>query len=144
MEREKYYKYLFIIGAIWNWMVAISLFLMSIFMLELTASIFGIVVPPSLVWFHIVVGLIFLFGIGYYIVGRDISKNRGIVIIGSIEKFLFFIILLIYFFLGHLNIFAVLLVIVDFGFGCLFLEFLINNQNYGFFYVKNDLEKWVK
>ncbi len=25
-----------------------------------------------------------------------------------------------------------------------FLEFLINNQNYGFFYVKNDLEKWVK
>ncbi len=126
LEKKKYYEYLFLIGAIWNWFVAISLFLMSIFMLDFTAALFEMEIPPSLVWFHVVVGVVFIFGFGYYLVSRDLGKNHGVVILGILEKFMFFIVLLIYFFLGDFNFFAVLLVAVDFVFGCLYLEFLIN------------------
>ncbi len=126
LDKRKYYRYLFIIGAIWNWIVAISLFSVSIFMLDFVTTLFGMAVPPSLIWFHVIVALIFVFGIGYYIVGRDLSKNHGLVLIGALEKFLFFVILLIYFFLGDINILVLLLTGVDFIFGCLFVEFLIN------------------
>ncbi|MFX1299028.1 MAG: hypothetical protein ACFFD2_29740 [Promethearchaeota archaeon] len=126
MDKEKYYKYLFYIGAIWNWIVAISLLFASLLFLDLIANFFGILIPPSLIWFHIVVGIIFLFGIGYYIVAKDLTKNRGVVILGSIEKFLFFGVILLYYLLGDVNIFAILLVAVDFIFGCLYFEFLVN------------------
>lgn len=129
LEKTKYYKYLFLIGAIWNWAVAIILFLVSIFMVDLAASIFGMAIPPSFIWFHIVVCIIFIFGIGYYIVGRDLTKNRGIVILGVLEKYLFFTAFLIYFLLGDINILPILLTIVDVIFSCLFLEFLINYKS---------------
>ena len=106
--------------------MALSLFLASIFALDLTAALFEMAIPPSLCWFHVVAGIIFLFGVGYYIIWRDLSQNRGLVVLGVIEKFFFFAIILIYHLLGHFNFLAVLLVIVDAVFGGLYLEFLVN------------------
>ncbi len=126
MEKIKFYRYLFLLSAIWNWVVALSLFFASIFILDIAAPIFGMEIPPSLVWFHVVLVLIFLFGVGFYLVSRDLTQNHAVVVIGILEKFSFFIALLIYFILGAINFLAFTLVIVDFVFGCLFLEFLIN------------------
>ncbi|NVM27243.1 MAG: hypothetical protein HWN65_00265 [Candidatus Helarchaeota archaeon] len=129
MDREKYYKHLFLIGAIWNWIVAISLLLLSIFMLDVAALIFEMAIPPSLIWFHVVVGIVFIFGVGYYLISRDLNKNHGIVVLGVFEKYFFFLTLLVYFILGDINIYAVLFGAVDFVFGCLFIEFLIKFKN---------------
>ena len=126
LEKDKYYRYMFLIAAIWNFFVGMSLFLASVFLIDIIAPLFEMAIPPSLVWFHVVSGMVFFFGVGYYIVSRDISQNHGLVILGIIEKFFFFFAIVIYYFLGAYNFNAVLLVIVDLVFGCLFLEFLIN------------------
>ena len=129
MDKNKYYKFLFLIGAIWNWFVAVSILFASLFMKEFVSELFGMVLPPSMVWFHVVTALIFVFGIGYYIVARDLGKNHGVVLIGLLEKFLFFFILLIYVFVGDINIYVTLLTGVDLVFGILFVEFLVNYKN---------------
>ncbi len=90
------------------------------------SSFFGMENPPSLFWFHLFFGYIFIFGIGYLIVYQDITKNKGIVVLGISEKFLTFIGSLIYFVLGDINLLALLLVVTDLVYGCLFIEFLLN------------------
>lgn len=129
MDKHKYYRLLFLISAIWNWFVGVSILFASLFMKEFVAELFGMVLPPSMVWFHVVTALIFVFGIGYYIVGRDLSKNHGVVLIGLLEKFLFFFILLIYVFVGDINIYVSFMTGVDLVFGILFVEFLLNYKN---------------
>jgi len=95
-------------------------------MIDLAASLLGMEIPPSLIWIHLIIGLIFAYGVGYYIIARDLTKNHGLVIIGIMEKYLFFIIFLIYYIFGDININAVLLVVPDFIFGCLYLEFIFD------------------
>ncbi|HUX98506.1 MAG TPA: hypothetical protein VMV49_03015 [Candidatus Deferrimicrobium sp.] len=126
LDKTRYYRKLFLIGAIWNWFVAILLLLISLFMIDLAASLLGMEIPPSLIWIHLIIGLIFAYGVGYYIIARDLTKNHGLVIIGIMEKYLFFIIFLIYYIFGDININAVLLVVPDFIFGCLYLEFIFD------------------
>lgn len=126
MDRNKYYKYMFLSGAIWNWAVGILFTLLSIFLLPTLASLFGLLVPPSLIFVHSFLALVFAVGVGLFIISRDITKNHGIAQMCVVEKFLIFIVILVYFFLGDCNIFLVIPVIVDLIYGILFLEFAIN------------------
>jgi len=119
LERTVYYKYMFIIGAIWNLGIAIPLLIMSYFV-NLGLSTLG------LIYYQGFLNSVILFGIGYYIVGRDINKNHAIVllaIVGKIQVFTFF---LAYFLLGIMTIFEVIAGTIDLIFACLFIEFLIN------------------
>ncbi|NVM37786.1 MAG: hypothetical protein HWN81_19500 [Candidatus Lokiarchaeota archaeon] len=88
-------------------------------------SLFGATTPPSLIWLHISLFLIFTFGIGYIIVSRDLSKNHGIVMIGAMVKTEFFVITLAYFIIGDMNFMIVVLGGIDILFVCLFIEFLL-------------------
>lgn len=126
MKKSVYYKLLFQISAIWNWIVAMLLLILSIFALNFTATLFGMAIPPSLIWFHTIAGLIFVFGVGYFIISQDLDKNWGLVLVGALEKFLFFFILLLYLLWGDINSFVFLLTGVDLVLGCLYLEFLLN------------------
>jgi len=127
MDKRIYYKYLFIIGAFFNWINALTFFFLSIFFPQIFA-LFGIAFPPTLFFLHSLLALIFTYGIGYYIVGRDIDKNRGVVWLGVISKLLFFSFCVIYFLLGQIPFILVALGSGDFIFACLFIEFLIKHE----------------
>jgi hypothetical protein len=123
--KKDYYRYMFLIGAIWNWIVGLIFILVSPFAVTLF-PLFEMAVPPSLIFYHAFFGFVVVFGIGYYLVSRDINNNHAVVILGVFGKFFVFVLFVIYFILGDYNFAPVLFVIVDFIFGCLFLEFLIN------------------
>ena len=125
MERKKYYKHLFLIGAIWNFIVG-GVFIVSSPLVESLIPMFGMELPPSLIFYQTFSGYVIIFGIGFYFVARDINKNHAIVVLGAIEKFFVFLLFLIYFILGYSNFLPILFIIVDLIFGCLFVEFLVN------------------
>ena len=124
MDKKTYYKYLFIIGGIFNWIMAISFMLLSIIDPHIFSS-FGTSYPPTLFFLHALLGLIFTYGIGYFILGLNIDKNHGYAVLGVISKLCFFTFCVIYFLLGDLFIIIVILGSLDFIFACLFIEFLL-------------------
>ena len=128
MEKTVYYKWLFIVSAIFNWIMAISFTLLSIFFYSTIFTLFGSVAPTTLFFLHSLLGLIAVYGIGYFIVGLDFTKNRGIVYLGILSKLAFFTYCLIYYLLGDLTIVIVILGSFDFFFACLFIEFLLTQK----------------
>ncbi|MFX0148178.1 MAG: hypothetical protein ACFE8E_10590 [Candidatus Hodarchaeota archaeon] len=126
MNREKYYRIMFLSGAIWNWLIAIVFILLTLFLLPEAASLVGISIPPSLLFMHGFLVFAFIIGVGLFIISRDINNNRGIAQMCVVEKFSIFTLFLIYFILGDFNIILFLPVVVDLIYGILFLEFLIN------------------
>jgi hypothetical protein len=127
MDKKKYYRYLFLIAALYNILNSVIFIGISIFGVDLF-PLFGVAVPPSMIWLQLSLFLILIFGIGYIFVFRDLGKNRGIVVIGGLAKLTFFIVILIYFVLGDVNILIVLLGGIDLIMVILFIEFLINNK----------------
>jgi hypothetical protein len=127
MDKKKYYRYLFLIAALYNILNSVIFIGISIFGVELF-PLFGVAIPPSMIWLQLSLFLILIFGIGYIFVSRDLEKNRALVIIGGLAKLMFFIIVLIYFILGDISILIVLLGGIDMIMVILFIEFLIKNK----------------
>lgn len=125
MERKKYYKSLFFIAAIYNLVVGLLFIALSPLADSLLPMI-GMEVPPSLIFLHAFFGLASFFGIGFYIVAKNIDKNHGIVLLGTIGKLYVFTLFLIYFILGYTNFLPLPIAIGDLIFACLFIEFLIS------------------
>lgn len=72
---------------------------------------------------------VLVFGIGYYIVSRDPSRNRGIVWMGMLAKIAFFFAAIPYFLKKKITAIAFLLAFGDLVFGILFGLFLRNTRN---------------
>jgi hypothetical protein len=125
MEKKEYYKYLFLLAAIWNWIVTVSFLILS-FVAPDILSLFGVEIPPSLVFLQMLFVLIGIFGFGFFLVYLDSENNHGIVQMAILEKISFFVVFLIYFIFGDVGILVLMLVIVDLIFGLLFIEFLLN------------------
>ncbi len=125
MQKEKYYKWLFIVGGIFNWIMAISFFIGSV-AIPNVFELFGTTEPPTLFFLHALLGLIFVYGIGYVIVGLNIDENRGCVWLGILSKLTFFAFCVIYFLIGDLGLIIVIFGSFDFIFACLFIEYIIN------------------
>ena len=119
---------MFLIAAIYNWIAGVSIMILSIFFLPLTMSITEMEAPPTLVFVHSFLAFIIVFGIGFCLVSIDIDKYHAIAIIGVIEKYVAVLIWAIYIIIGEAGTFALSIIIGDFIFGCLFLEFLINRK----------------
>ncbi|MFW9990475.1 MAG: hypothetical protein ACFFD4_00305 [Candidatus Odinarchaeota archaeon] len=128
LNKENYYKYLFLIGAVWNVILGLAFILTSIFMLETGFDLFGVIVPSSLMFYHLFFGAVIIFGVGYYLVSVDLDKNHGVVIIGVIAKIWVFVITGYYFFIGDINILGVAPAVGDLIFAILFIEFLVNYE----------------
>jgi hypothetical protein len=47
-------------------------------------ELFGMAVPPSLFFFHMMMGFIFILGIGYIVIFRNINENRALAILGGV------------------------------------------------------------
>ena len=127
LDKKKYYKYLFLIAALYNILNSVIFIGISIFGVGLF-PLFGVAVPPSMIWLQLSLFLILIFGIGYIYVSRDLEKNRGLVITGGLAKLTFFIIVLSYFISGDVNILIVLLGGIDMIMVILFIEFLVKNK----------------
>ena len=127
MPKQDYYKKMFFVGAIWNW-AATSTF---IFGYKILFPLFGMELPGYPVFLMMFLGLCFVFGIGYYWVSRDLTKNHGIVKMGIIGKLIVFVGLSWAGITGQVHFILVGPGIVDLVFAILFIEFLNTYKNAG-------------
>jgi len=119
LDKRKYYKYLFIISAIYTWLAAGSLYITSY--LGTPAFLYG-----SMIYYQGFILSVIIFGIGYLIVGLNIDRNHWIVLIGIIGKLLVFVFFTIIYINGAIALFKLIIAIGDLIFAILFIEFLLN------------------
>ena len=131
---KNFYRLMFFVGALWNFSFAIPGLFFPEFSIKLT---FGTEMDQSLLlgnyyahsmylfWW----GAVLIFGIGYYLISRDINKNRGMVWIGVIGKLCFFFFLTCSYLIGKSTILSFLGGTGDFIFTILFLNFLWQTRN---------------
>lgn len=121
MDRTKYHKILFTLAALWNWILAIAFLVLP----RIDINYFYIAgdsIPPTLLWFDAFMGLIFAFGIGFYLVSLNIDENHGFIKVACFEKVWVFIIPLYYFLIAEATIMVMAFAVVDLVFGFLFME----------------------
>lgn len=124
--RARFYRLLFLAAAAWNVLSALAvLFLLTSLKIRNDIGYPGQVDTISL---QLLATGLFVFGVGYYWVSRDLARNRDLVKLGVIGKPLVFLI-----FLGHALTREIppSLVgpsVVDLLFGMLFLEFLVRTR----------------
>ena len=85
----------------------------------------GLEIPNTMLWFDSFMGLVFAFGLGFYIVSKSVKENHGLIQMACFEKTWVFIIGVMWFFFGQASILVVIFVTVDLIFGALFIEDLI-------------------
>ena len=115
---------MFLAAAIWNWTLAIGFLLLSRIDINLFL-VFGLDIPNTMLWFDSFMGMVFVFGIGFYLVSKNMKENHGLILMACFEKFTVFIIPFIWFFLGQASIWVVGFVTGDLIFGLLFIEDLL-------------------
>jgi hypothetical protein len=122
VQSEAYQRNLFFIGALWNWGAAllfVGLFFINKNLLELFLK-----VPESMLWYFIVSGAIFIFGLGYYYISKDVERNRDIIKMGIIGKVMVFLLFLIYMIKGDITWLLFMAGCVDLVFAVLFKQVL--------------------
>ena len=85
MNRDIYNRRLFFIGALWNWSAAIVFAVISIFLTSYL-PLFLKIIPENMLWFHLFMGAVFVFGLGYYWISKDTYRNRDLIKMGIIGK----------------------------------------------------------
>jgi hypothetical protein len=115
-SRPKYYRLMFLAAALWNALAAAAvLFLIS--KGNPRAALDAISQ-------ELLAACLATFGLGYYWVSRDLSKNHDLVRLGAIGKLLVFVVFFKHLILGSITLRLVLPSLVDLLFAILFLEFL--------------------
>ena len=122
-SRQSYYRYLFVIGAIWNIVIALGF----LFLPNVALNLFQLQVPTISVWFQLFFALVLVFGLGYYWVSRNLRKNHAVVGMGIIGKVLVFFILGYHWLTGGVSTLTAMAGVGDLVFAILFTEFLIRN-----------------
>ena len=125
MEKPSYYKKMFLFSGIYNFAVSLPLWLFGVLDKTTASALFGMGVPPTLLFLSAMMWFVFAFGCGYIIVSRDITKNHGVVVIGAMEKIIFFIDAIATFAMGEVGLSIVAFGTIDLVFGILFIEFLL-------------------
>ncbi|MCF2135871.1 MAG: hypothetical protein K9W43_01405 [Candidatus Thorarchaeota archaeon] len=124
MNRDQYHRSMYLIAAIWNWILAVTFLILPRIDIHYF-SLAGDTIPPTLLWFDEFMGLVFAFGIGFYLISCDMKKNHGLIQISIFEKVWVFVIGVSYFLLSQASLLLVLIVTGDLIFGLLFLEDLL-------------------
>lgn len=112
---------MFLVAAMWNWILAIGFLVLPRINMNYFLAV-DLVIPNTMLWFDCFMGLIFAFGIGFYLVSKKMSENHGLIQVAAFEKSWVFVIGLAWFILGQASIWVVGFVIVDLFFGLLFIE----------------------
>ena len=118
-----YEKNLFFTGALWNWSAAMFFFSLSVFDKQLLVYFHNI--PQTMLWYYCFLGAVFIFGLGYYWVSKELVKNRDIIKMGIAGKTIVFTLFLIYLFKGEITFLLFLAGCVDLLFTILFFKVLV-------------------
>ena len=124
MERSVYQRRMFFIGALWNWGAAIVFAGIALFVRPMLPY-FLVTIPESLFWFYMFLGVVFVYGLGYYWISKDTARNRDIIKMGIIGKAFVFCMLLYALIAGIVTLLAFLAGVVDLLFVILFAEVLL-------------------
>lgn len=124
MQKQHYYRKLFLISAAWNLLLAGSALAVQLwqFIAADTALFPGWQFPIGYLYF------VFVFGVGYYLVARDLDNNHGIVQLGILGKVGVFAIFMADFIWGAGDLTQTLIGGVDLLFALLFIEFLYTRR----------------
>lgn len=126
--KEKYAK-MFFIGSLWNMFFAGLALVLPNFGKKLCFGFGKAAVNDSLEAFYkLTWALVFVYGIGYYIVSRNPEKNRGIVWMGILGKLGFFYNCARYFLKKAISPILFLGGFGDFLFSILFSNFLLKTR----------------
>lgn len=129
LTKEKYSKQFFI-GALWNMSIAGSALLLPKLTNKLVFGLKSVIkYGPTTFALKLTWALVFVYGIGYYIVSRDPEKNRGIVWMGIFGKLAFFFTALAYYPKKIITLLAMTLCFGDFVFSALFALFLVKTKD---------------
>jgi len=126
VRSESYCKRLFVVGALRNWSVALLLTTLAV--LELGAlSWFLNDIPESFLWFYLCMGIVAVFGLGYYWVASDVRRNRNIIKMGILGKTLVFVLIIPAWLRGEVTALSAAAAMVDLLFTVLFVDVLMKN-----------------
>lgn len=126
-KTEAGYKRFFFVAALWNLLLG----LVFLVLFSQLMRFFDMPVPPrELTVFHqMAILLAMVFGIGYYMVSRDLYSYRGIVILGIIGKIVVFLLFLYHMLFSGLHVIVFLIGAGDLVFALFFIRFLAFSRN---------------
>jgi len=78
-----------------------------------------------MLWYYIFLGAVFVFGLGYYYISKDVQRNRDLIKMGVLAKGIVFLLFLIYLIEGEVRVLLFLGGFVDLIFAVLFAEVLV-------------------
>ena len=119
------YQSMFRHAAFFNFAVAVNFGLFQ----ETLLPCLGMEPLTNEVFLHLFLGLVFIFGIGYYWVSLDAEKNRGIIWLGFLGKSMVVLLLLIHVFQGNISLRFASLGLVDLWYAIQFMRFLAIKPN---------------
>jgi hypothetical protein len=124
--RAPYYRWLFVLAAVWNQLSACAvLFLLTNPKFRQDMGFPG---PPDTISLQLLAACLFVFGVGYYLVSRDFSRNRDLVKLGVIGKPLVTLVFFAHALAHEIPWLLTVPSVVDVLFGALFLEFLVRTR----------------
>ena len=124
--RARFSRLLFLAAAVWNVLSAAAvLFLLTSLKFR---SEMGYPGQVDMISLQLLATCLFVFGVGYYWVSRDLARNRDLVKLGVIGKPLVFVIYLGHALTREIPPSLVGPSVVDLLFGVLFLEFLVRTR----------------
>jgi len=121
--KEEYYKWLFLIAAIYD----IVLGIIFTFFYKPVFSLLGVPLPEFAGYISLIGVFLFVLGVGYYYIYRGgLIKNRDLIKVGTLYKFAYAGVAFFYLLLGTLPhlIFVWVFGVLDLIFAVLFIECL--------------------
>jgi len=113
---------MYTIAAVWNWILSVSFLILPRIDLAYFSLAGPMAPPPTLLWFDSFFGLVFAFGLGFYLISKSLTENHGLVKIAIFEKVWVFLMGLYYFLIAQASLWVLVIVSGDLLFGILFLE----------------------
>jgi len=135
MDKEKYYKYIFLSGVLYNLGAGLLFALLPIFIAGFLPA-FGIENPPSLIFLHMFLVLVYGYALAYFLAMKNLPKARNTALVGGIFKILIFLTAVIYFILDLTTSISgcswamVLILVPDLIQGSMFLEFFFKYDKF--------------
>jgi hypothetical protein len=119
-SNSEYYRRVFLIAAAWN----VVMGLLLLFGENAMRAIAGVRIPFDPLGTQLFVGFVLVFGFGYYLVARDLTRNEGIVLLGIVGKLLAVSLFFIHAALGDISFFLAAPTAGDLVFAAMFAQFL--------------------
>ncbi|NHI93992.1 MAG: hypothetical protein EAX96_16000 [Candidatus Lokiarchaeota archaeon] len=121
MDREAFYKYLFLIAGIYNIAVAVPMLLAYPFMLP----VLGLSLPNYTLWMYLFFAYVIMFGGAFIWISTSLKEHKNLAVLGLIEKIISSI-LFINFVFSSGSIMLLIFGLIDLVFAVIFAEFLYN------------------